>query len=259
MVEILREMAESSQRRATDLDRAELTARVADAPPVRELDLERFGVIAEFKRRAPSAGALGDGLPESIAAYEAGGAVAISVLTEPSRFDGSLADLAAVAALTERPVIRKDFLIDDRQLLEARIAGASGALLMASLLGDGALRDLMGTARELGLFVLAEAHDAEELDRIHTLRSGDPGVLVGLNTRDFATLTTDLGRLAAHPVRPGVPTIAESGMNTPSDARYAAELGYRGILVGSALMRSGDARGLVAAMTEAGRAACASS
>ena len=117
----------------------------------------------------------------------------------------------------------------------------------------------MAVARGLGLFVLAEAHDAEELERIHTIRSGDDGVLVGLNTRDFATLTTDLGRLAAHPVRSGVPTIAESGMNTAADARYAAELGYRGLLVGSALMRSGDPEGLVRAMTEAGRTACASS
>ena len=259
MADILRTMAARSAARADALDRRELAARVADAPPPTPLAIREFGLIAEFKRRSPSAGDLGTDLDRAVAAYTAGGAAAISVLTEPSGFGGSLADLEHAVAHTPLPVMRKDFLVDERQLAEARASGASGALLMASILRDEALGPLMATARELGLFVLAEAHGPRELERIHDARDrfGDDQVIVGVNTRDFATMATSLDRLVAMRAhhQAAVTYVAESGIRTPDDARLAAGAGYRLALVGSALMQAEDPARLLQQLIGAGRRA----
>ncbi len=257
MADLLAELARRAADRAATLDRGELEARARDLPVPATLEVGPFGVLAEFKRRSPSRGELGSGLAAAVDAYAAGGAVGISVLTEPSRFGGSLDDLEAAARRTAVPVLRKDFLVDPRQVLEARIAGASGVLLMASILDDDQLLELLELARSLGLFVLAESHDAWELERVQRLRGGDPEVLVGVNTRDFATLTIEPSRLrtlAPH-LDPEAVCVAESGIAGVDDARIAARLGYRLVLVGTALVQARDRAERVAALVAAGRLA----
>jgi indole-3-glycerol phosphate synthase len=199
-----------------------------------------------------------------------GGAAAVSVLTEPSRFDGALEHLVdVVAAVTGAgvPVMRKDFLVDRRQVLEARAAGASGVLLIVAMLGDDELTDLLACAREHSLFVLLEAFDEQDLARIRMLlRDGRfaedaaaRALLVGINVRDLRTLEVDnerLARLAPH-LPDGAVSVAESGLALPSDAAAAAALGYRMGLVGTALMRSANPAALVSDMLLAGRASAA--
>jgi indole-3-glycerol phosphate synthase len=199
-----------------------------------------------------------------------GGAAAISVLTEPSRFDGSLEHLAEVVrAVTGAgvPVMRKDFLVDRRQILEARAAGASGVLLIVAMLNDKELPDLLACAREHSLFVLLEAFDERDLERIRALlengRCADDAanrtLLVGINIRDLRTLAVDSGRLARlAPLLPeGAVCVAESGLASPSDAATAASLGYHMGLVGTALMRAANPAALLSDMLLAGRASTA--
>jgi len=206
-------------------------------------------VIAEVKRSAPSVGRLAGAGLDIVAqarAYAAGGAGAISVLTEPSRFDGELADLEAVAAAVRVPVMRKDFLVDPIQIYEAAAHGASGVLLILRMLDDARLAEMLAVADELGLFVLLEAFDAGDLSRVppHTDH------LVGLNCRNLASLQVDFARFealaSAFPA--GSTKVAESGILTVEDARRVEALGYDAALVGSALMRSDDPTALVAAM-----------
>ncbi len=233
--------------------------------PVVELDLAAFDIIAEIKERSPAAGALADGglaRAARAAAYVRGGAAAISVLTEPSRFDGDIAHLEeVVAAVPGIPVMRKDFLVDVAQVLEARAAGASGVLLIVAMLADETLRAMLDCAAEHGMFVLLEAFDAEDLDRLRRIvspadadRALDGRLLFGVNSRDLRTLEVDphrLERLA--PVLPRGLSVAESGLVSPADAATVAGFGYSLALVGTALMRCDDPAGLVAAMIEAGR------
>ena len=195
-------------------------------------------------------------------AYAAGGAAAVSVLTEPEEFRGDLAQLESAAALLrplDRPVMRKDFLVDPVQILEARAAGASGALLIAAMLTDGELDEMLAAAAEQGLFVLLEAFDTADLDRIARLPlpTDRVAVLVGINSRDLRTLTVDFARFAAlaAQIRRDVPAVAESGITSERDIETVAAVGYRLALVGSALMRDGDPRGSVASFVAAGRAA----
>ena len=206
-------------------------------------------VIAEVKRRSPSKGDLAD-IPDPAALareYAAGGAAAISVLTEQRRFGGSLDDLRAVRAAVDVPLLRKDFIVTDYQLLEARAAGADLALLIVAALADDELRRLHDTARELGLTVLVEVHDEAETERAVALGAE----LIGVNARNLKTLEVDpdaFGRLA-----PLVPDdrvlVAESGISGPTDVkRYVAE-GARVVLVGEALVKDGAPREAVAAMT----------
>jgi indole-3-glycerol phosphate synthase len=230
---------------------------------------EGFDLIAEVKRRAPSAGRLETGGPggreRAVARareYAAAGVAAVSVLTEPDRFDGSLEDLEAVARAVDVPVMRKDFLVDPYQVLEARLAGAAGVLLIARLLPDAALEDMTSTALDAGLFVLAEAFDRTDLDRIGEVAERLPAAgldrfLVGLNARDLATLAVDRDRLRAlagsfpdGPVR-----VAESGIESSDHAAAAAREGYGMVLVGSALMRSPEPGALARRMLAAGRGA----
>ncbi|MBT8093183.1 MAG: indole-3-glycerol-phosphate synthase [Gammaproteobacteria bacterium] len=256
---------------------ASSAARAAEAPsftdadfdqPVVPLNLSAFDVIAELKRRSPAEGILakGDSHPnEGVShlisrarAYADGGAAAISVLTEPSRFDGELAHLAeVVAAVPGTPVMRKDFLVDPVQVLEARAAGASGVLLITTMLDDAALTTMLDCAFEHGMFVLLESFDADDLARSAKFLDRDGQLLIGVNTRNLRTLEVDgdrLQRLA--PSLPDATCVAESGLRTAEDAARVAQWGYSMALVGSALMRSDDPAALVQAMRESGATAC---
>ncbi len=266
---LLDRMAKASRERVraarAAVPEGRLLARAAEAPPAPPLVLGAFDVIAELKLRSPSAGGLArQGLDRDaqIAAYCDGGAAAISVLTEPDEFGGSLEhlrDAARLAAAHGRPVMRKDFLTDPYQVAEARAAGAGGVLIIVTMLSDADVSALLGAARELGLFALLEAFDADDLERIAALEppSAGPPVLAGLNCRNLRTLDVDFRRFAelAPRLPAGFPAVAESGIEGPDDARSVASNGYRLALVGSALMRAAAPRDAVAGLIAAGREA----
>ncbi len=273
MSDFLRTMAQGSADRceadaaATPL--AELQARLADVPAPWPLHLSGFDVLAEVKLAAPSVGVLR--VPEGdrselvvgqASAYGRGGAAAISVLTEPERFHGRLDDLQAVARAVAVPVMRKDFLVDPYQIWQARAAGASGVLLIAAILDDDAMARLDALAGELGMFVLWEAFDEDDLRRIARVVRVPPAPgqprLVGVNTRNLRTLQVDPDRLEglASRMPPGAVAVAESGMASAADVGRAAALGYRMALVGSALMASDGPEALLRSMIEQGRARC---
>lgn len=249
--------------RRRGISEADLAAAVACMPaaldPMTAFCSRDLSVIAEVKRRSPSKGDLAD-IPDPAAlatAYAAGGAAAISVLTEQRRFGGSLEDLRAVRSAVPTPVLRKDFVVTGYQLLEARAAGADLVLLIVAALEGSLLAELHDQARSLGLTVLTEVHDEDEV-----ARALDVGAtLVGVNARNLKTLEVDpdtFGRLAPllpdRPDRPDrVVKVAESGISGPQDAaRYAAE-GADVVLVGEALVKDGDPRAAVAAMRAARR------
>jgi indole-3-glycerol phosphate synthase len=203
-------------------------------------------VIAEVKRRSPSKGLLAPELdPAAVAkAYEAGGAAALSVLTDGPYFGGSVADLQAARDATSVPVLRKDFTIDEIQVYEARAIGADAVLLICAALPDDALlADLHALAVELGLAALVEAHDAAEIER--ALRAG--ARIVGVNSRDLATFDEDLDRThaLASQLPADVVAVAESAIRTAADARRMAAAGFDAVLVGEALVRSTDPTSLV--------------
>ena len=236
--------------------------------PLLPLKLGDFDVIAEIKDRSPAEGDLSAGNSDRSArakSYAAGGAAAISVLTEPSRFDGDLTHLEEVVrAVANTPVMRKDFLVEPVQIQEARKAGASGVLLIMTMLSDAKLREMLDRAWEHGLFVLLEAFDEEDLRRTSMLledqadgdRAENGQLLVGVNTRNLRTLEVDPDRLRnLAPALPRARCVAESGLLLPKDAARVAGWGYQMALVGTALMRSDDPTALLAAMREAGAAA----
>jgi indole-3-glycerol phosphate synthase len=206
----------------------------------------RVNVIAECKRRSPSRGVLrADYDPAWIArGYEGAGAAAVSVLTEPTFFDGSLDDLAAVRRAVRLPLLRKDFVLDEYQILEARAMGADAVLLIVAALKGPALRRLLAHARSLGLAALVEVHDGPEL--AVALDAGAD--LVGVNARDLRTLQVDPAvamRLIAN-IPGDVTAVAESGLREAADVRRLRDAGYRGFLVGERLMTAavpGDALG----------------
>jgi len=239
--------------RQAETSEADLRAALADVDPPRDpmphLRGAGSSVIAEVKRRSPSKGELAEiADPAALARrYAAGGAAAISVLTEQRRFGGSLADLRAVRAAVDTPLLRKDFLVEPYQVLEARAAGADLVLLIVAALDDDTLRRLHDLARELGMATLVEVHDEAE-----AARAVERGAeLVGVNARNLRTLEVDedaFGRLA--PLLPDDRVkVAESGIFGPVDVkRYVAE-GARAVLVGEALVKDGDPEGAVRAMT----------
>lgn len=238
---------------------SDLMDAVAAMPPTRGV-LEAFAapglsVIAEVKRSSPSKGALADiPDPAALAAeYAAGGAGAISVLTERRRFGGSLADLVAVRAAVDTPVLRKDFIVTEYQLWEARAAGADLALLMCSALDDPDLHRLHALALELGLTPLVEVHTPDEARRAVDLGAQ----LVGINNRNLQTLEVDIAQfenlvdlIPADRIR-----VAESGILSVADVERVAAAGADVILVGEALVRHGDPRASVAEFISAGSAA----
>ncbi len=204
---------------------------------------ERFAkqvkIVAEVKRASPSRGALcaaDRDIAGTIAAYETGGASAISVLTEESHFKGSLDDLAVAREATELPVLRKDFIVDPYEIHEAAAFGADAVLLIAEALEREELEDLAALAFSIGLDVLLEIHGRESFER--TAHIG--GVLTGVNSRDLTTLSIDLAKardvVATMPE--DRPVIVESGINGPSDIELFRDLGVSGFLIGTALMHS---------------------
>ena len=197
-------------------------------------------VIAECKRRSPSRGILRDAYdPAAHArAYESAGAAAISVLTEPTFFDGALEHLAAVRAAVQVPVLRKDFIVSPYQLTEAVANGADAILLIVSALDDRQLRDLLTQAHTLGLACLVEVHDTEEI-----ARAVDAGArIVGVNSRNLRTLVVDLQVLdaAARMLPASLTTVAESGIRSPADMARLSEAGYQAFLVGERLITQPD-------------------
>ena len=264
MSDFLQSMATSSADRAAAV--APFVSSDFDKPVV-PLSFGTFEVIAEIKDRSPAEGKLitGDSDRSCRAQqYAAGGAAAISVLTEPSRFDGDLKHLEeVVGAVPDTPVMRKDFLVEPVQILEARKFGASGVLLITTMLSDKKLREMLDCAWEHGLFVLLESFDEEDLRRTSVLlenpadrdKADDGQLLVGVNTRNLRTLAVDPDRLMnLAPALPAAKCVAESGLLVPEDAARVAAWGYRMALVGTALMRSEDPTALISAMRNAGAA-----
>lgn len=224
---------------------AELRARALDRAPARPFaaalrDPEHVRLLAEVKRRSPSAGAIRAGAApaEIAAAYERGGAAALSVLTDVHYFDGSLEALEEARSAVTLPVLRKDFVVDEVQLWEARAAGADAVLLIARALRPSRLAELHGVAREAGLDVLVEVHEAAELEA--ALAAG--AELIGINNRDLRTFRTDLSRTIelAPSIPASVTLVAESGIRTADDVDRLGEAGVDAILVGEGLMREAD-------------------
>ena len=270
---LLADMAVSSAQRSREaravLGEAELRAHCATLPPVPRLSLSAtgFDLIAEFKLRSPSLGDLSAETADPVArlrGYAEGGAAICSVLTEPSRFDGRLEHLrVAAAALAPLgvPAMRKDFLVDPYQVLEARAHGAAGVLLIVRLVERAQLVALLDEAADQGLFALLEAFDADDLRVAAALveqrRGRDEQLLLGLNCRDLESLEIDFERFARlRALLPDAwPAVAESGVSSLGDAARVAALGYRLALVGTTLMRSADPAQGVRDLLRAGREA----
>lgn len=213
----------------------------------------RVALIAEVKRRSPSVGSISEDLdPVSHAStYSRSGASAVSVLTDGPFFGGSLGDLRGVADVVDIPVLRKDFILDELQIAEARAAGASAVLLIVRALTQNRLKELLQAARDFGLDSLVEAHDASELDR--ALDAG--ASIIGINSRNLDTFHIDIA--AAWGLIERIPrevvAIAESGMASEPDVRRAVEAGADGVLMGTALSSSPDPSALVAAVSSVER------
>ncbi len=228
------------RRRDVPLPVTSATARPGERAFHAALARDGIGVIAEFKRRSPSAGALRERpeLLEIVPAYERGGAVAVSILTEGPNFEGSLEDLRAARSACDLPLLRKDFIVDPYQLHEAQAAGADAVLLIVAALAPAELAALHALARELGLDVLVEVHDRAELQAALELGAE----IVGINNRDLRDFSVDLlrtERLMAE-VPPGVIVVSESGIGNPEQLLRLQERGVQAVLVGESLMRAED-------------------
>jgi len=252
ILQVTRARVAALQGCSSDLER-----RAAAAPPPRPfLGLPlgpTLGVVAEIKRRSPSQGAIRPDLdPVAHArAYAHGGAVAISVLTDEAHFGGSLEDLSRVARAVALPVLRKDFIIDELQILEARAAGASAVLLIVRVLTPDRLKALAAAAASQGLGTLVEVHTAAELEAALAVRP----TAVGVNARDLGTFTVDLrgaeGIVAQVPAE--IPVVAESGIEGRGDVERLAAAGADFVLVGTSLARRSDPQTAVRALTGVGR------
>jgi indole-3-glycerol phosphate synthase len=242
----LSEKIEDVRRRLerTPIDESKLMALALGLPPTRGFagalwSAPSPAVIAEVKRASPSAGAIADADPaERARVYEGAGAAAISVLTEPLHFDGSLADLRAVHLATTVPVLRKDFLVHPSQLIEARVEGADAVLLIAAALSEIELRAMLAAAEDLGLGALVETHSDDDLERA----LGTDAKVIGVNARDLETLQVDPDRalrLVSTIPRDRI-AVLESGISTRAHVELALAAGARAVLVGEALMRAAD-------------------
>jgi indole-3-glycerol phosphate synthase len=240
VVAAARRAADERQARAPEPARAAAT-RAGDGGRFRaSLEASGVRVIAECKRRSPSRGVLVSTYdPAAIARrYAADGAAAVSVLTEPTFFDGSLDHLRAVRAAVDLPVLRKDFMVTRYQVAEAAAAGADAVLLIVAALSRADLEALIADARDQGLAALVEVHDSRELDRALAAGAG----LIGVNSRNLRTLEVDLATFDA--LAPRIPdevvAVAESGLRTGADLRRLSGLGYDGFLVGERLLTTAD-------------------
>jgi len=245
---------EGVEARRAELSQADLEARLSgrreDRPFNEALTRPGLSLIAEFKRRSPSAGALAPeaiDLGAQVAAYERGGAAALSVLTDERHFGGSLADLRAARAACDLPIIRKDFIVDPYQLYEAAVNGADAVLLIVAALGDGDLRALYQEARSIDLDVLVEAHDGEELER--ALEAG--AEVIGINNRNLDDMSVDIG--TTYELMPDVPAgktvVAESGISGREELAELDRVGVDAVLIGGALMTSPDPEAKVRELT----------
>lgn len=268
---LLAQMTQSSQTRLEEARAREpekaLWARACDMPPAPPLRLspEGFDVIAECKLHSPSAGDLSantSDVESRVTEYACGGACAVSVLTEPLRFGGKLEDLtraARVLAPHNVPAMRKDFLIDPYQVIEGRVAGAGGVLVIVRMLDRSRITALLDCACMLKMFVLLEAFDAADLQiarEVLALRRGHKEqILVGLNCRDLDKLTVELSRLSdlADSMPPGFASVAESGVETLDDVTSIVTKGYRVALIGTTLMKAPQPRELLGKMLATGR------
>lgn len=248
--EIVAGVREDLAERMAGVPLDKIAAQAVEAPPTREairvLSGPRLSVIAEVKRSSPSKGALAD-IPEPAHlahAYAAGGASAISVLTEQRRFGGSLADLDAVRAAVDLPVLRKDFVVDPYQVFEARVHGADLVLLIVAALDDRQLADLHKLALNLGLTPLVEVHTPDEARRAVDLGAR----LIGVNNRNLKTLEVDLAMFET--IVPLLPDdavkVAESGILLPEHAARVRVSGADAILVGEALVTNNNPRAAIA-------------
>ena len=219
----------------------------------RALDRPGIGVIAEFKRRSPSAGLLREGadIAEIATVYERGGASAISVLTEEDNFEGSLDDLRAARTACGLPLLRKDFIVDPYQLYEARATGADAVLLIVAALSAPEMVSLHETATSLGLDVLVEVHDSDEL----AIAASAGASLIGVNNRDLRDFSVDVSRtfqlLAEMPS--GATVVSESGISSPAQLRDLEAQGVAAVLVGETLMRAHDPGQALSALRGAAR------
>jgi indole-3-glycerol phosphate synthase len=273
----LDDMARFSAQRAREAAAREspaaLERRARQAPPSAPLRLSQrgFDVIAELKLKSPAAGSLSsqnEDWLQRVAAYAQGGAAAVSVLTEPSRFDGSLEHLRQASCVLKPlgvPALRKDFLVDPYQVLEARAAGAGGVLLILRMLSRQQIAELLDAAAEHGMFVLLEAFDAEDLETARDVLSRRLGAgaraqdlaLIGINSRDLQSLQVVEERFAAlAPLLPsGWPRVAESGVASAADAARMRRLGFGLALIGTALMTCDDPESLLRDILAAARTA----
>jgi indole-3-glycerol phosphate synthase len=243
---VVRTREEVERRKArqplAELERAGALRAESDPPRPFTAALEQPGLslIAEHKRRSPSAGAIREGiaLQEVVAAYERGGAAALSVLTEGPSFGGSLDDLRAARDAATLPILRKDFTVDRYQLHESLAAGADAILLIVAALPESKLTSLLHESQELGLAALVEVHDEREL----AVAAAVGARIIGINNRDLTTLTVDVNR--TYELLPQVPAgatvVAESGLREREQLEQLAEAGVDAVLVGEALMRSPD-------------------
>jgi indole-3-glycerol phosphate synthase len=239
----------------------ELRARALDRRPAADAltalrgDGKSLQVIAEVKRSSPSKGALAAiADPAALAArYEAGGASVVSVLTEQRRFNGSLADLDAVRASVDIPVLRKDFTVEDYQIWEARAHGADLVLLIVAALTDSQLEHFLGLTHDLGMSALVETHTADEVERAAAVDAR----IIGVNVRNLKTLEIDRSVFAelAGRIPQGAVTVAESGVRGVADVEEFAALGAHAVLVGEALVRGDDPAAAVAQFRTAGASA----
>lgn len=241
-----------ARRRQVSLESVMTEAMRAPTPRpfVAALRAARPAIIAEIKRASPSKGDILPNLdPAAVARnYLAGGAAAISVLTD-SHFKGSLADLGAVRAAVDLPLLRKDFMLDPYQVYEARAAGADCILLIAAMLGDGDLRSLAALARELKMAALVEVHDRTELGRAEAAKAE----LIGINNRDLHSFKTDIAvtETLLADYRGQALIVSESGIESAADVRRLYAAGARAFLVGESLLRGGDPRGRLGELTHA--------
>jgi indole-3-glycerol phosphate synthase len=273
-MDFLTTMAHSSRQRVADARKlhndVELWrwAESTPEPPRLLLSPRGFDVIAEVKLRSPAVGKLRDvdeDIGARVTAYARAGAAAVSVLTEPERFEGSLDHLEEaarqLAAAGGVPAMRKDFLVDPYQVAEARLAGAGGILIIVRMLTRPELDALIRAAEALHLFVLIETFDAADVaiakELLATHGGGRAKLLIGVNSRDLTALTVVPGRLEqlVELLPAGIPRVAESGVATAEDAARLARAGYDLALIGSALMTTNDPQHLLAAMIAAGRGA----
>jgi len=246
--EFLEQVMNAQRHRLADIGEAErervrelaLAARRKREPRFAQaLTARPTAIIAEFKRRSPSAGIIqGAADPVAVAKlYTEGGAAAMSVLTEPEHFHGSLADLSAISLATTLPLLRKDFMVDRHQVFEAAVHGAEAILIIVAGLTDAEALKLMDAAHAAKLDALVEVHTAEEMRRATAIGA----TLIGVNNRNLKTLTTDIETsLQLAPLAPPTATlVSESGLRTREDITRLQSAGYRAFLIGETLMRSG--------------------